>query len=675
MGQHDRRRLVGQGLLRRHRGRPERDRREGRSLQHAGRRRHLRGCCGLPVLDGSRSRRASGAPTPTRSRRAPSAPRTCRHLFRDDYVTNSNDSYWLSNPEEPLEGFARIIGDERTERALRTRLRPRHGRGATIANGKGFTAAEVAAARSSPTASTRASCGATSWSPICEANPTVTTTSRPGRRLRGLPGARRLGPARRPRLERRAAVSPLRVARCWRAPAESCRRRPCSRTPFDVDDPVHTPNGLNTANPNRRRRARRCGQRPRGVQHPARRTASRLSVRGPRHAKPDPDPRRPGQASASSTRSTCSWNGAPAARLQRRRPRLELRDGHGLRRGRLSQSTARSSPTRCRRTPTRPTTATRPSCSRRSSGSTSPGSSPRSRPTRSAPPSLNGGYAPPASAEPVCEDGGAEPTRSRWIGSPGGLHDRGNPGARQAQGHAAADVICAGDGKDRVRGAAAMTSSAAGRGRDRLSGNGGKDSIYGEDGRDVLRGGPGKDVLIGGPGGDECFQYAPLVLQLPSRSSSRRGHRAGGRIRGRSCLGVDMATPYAGTAKQAAGRIGGCAARAGHRGQLLGRWDPPRRSPCLQRKQGSHPGRSGVYRAERPRRPEAPQPSSMAAALVGGDGTLLCGSASAHPERPIKGSLLPPETIRPSSAISVESRRTARKADQRDRIVLATTSR
>ena len=44
-------------------------------------------------------------------------------LFRraSDYVTNSNDSYWLSNPEQPLEGFDRIIGDERTERSLRTR--------------------------------------------------------------------------------------------------------------------------------------------------------------------------------------------------------------------------------------------------------------------------------------------------------------------------------------------------------------------------------------------------------------------------------------------------------------------------------------------------------------------------------------------------------------------------
>ena len=37
-------------------------------------------------------------------------------------MTNSNDSYWLSNPAQPLQGFARIIGDERTARSLRTRL-------------------------------------------------------------------------------------------------------------------------------------------------------------------------------------------------------------------------------------------------------------------------------------------------------------------------------------------------------------------------------------------------------------------------------------------------------------------------------------------------------------------------------------------------------------------------
>lgn len=37
------------------------------------------------------------------------------------YFTNSNDSYWLSNPEAPLEGYLPTIGPERTARTLRTR--------------------------------------------------------------------------------------------------------------------------------------------------------------------------------------------------------------------------------------------------------------------------------------------------------------------------------------------------------------------------------------------------------------------------------------------------------------------------------------------------------------------------------------------------------------------------
>ncbi len=42
-------------------------------------------------------------------------------LTRGDYVTNSNDSYWLSNPNAPLEGYSPVIGPERTARSLRTR--------------------------------------------------------------------------------------------------------------------------------------------------------------------------------------------------------------------------------------------------------------------------------------------------------------------------------------------------------------------------------------------------------------------------------------------------------------------------------------------------------------------------------------------------------------------------
>lgn len=42
-------------------------------------------------------------------------------IKRADYVTNSNDSYWLSNPSMPLEGYSPVIGPEKTARTLRTR--------------------------------------------------------------------------------------------------------------------------------------------------------------------------------------------------------------------------------------------------------------------------------------------------------------------------------------------------------------------------------------------------------------------------------------------------------------------------------------------------------------------------------------------------------------------------
>ena len=44
-------------------------------------------------------------------------------LMRRDFVQNSNDSYWLSNPNAPLTGFSKIIGtDEGAAQGLRTRL-------------------------------------------------------------------------------------------------------------------------------------------------------------------------------------------------------------------------------------------------------------------------------------------------------------------------------------------------------------------------------------------------------------------------------------------------------------------------------------------------------------------------------------------------------------------------
>ena len=39
-------------------------------------------------------------------------------LITDTYVSNSNDSYWLSNPDERLEGFSPIIGNEQQTRKI-----------------------------------------------------------------------------------------------------------------------------------------------------------------------------------------------------------------------------------------------------------------------------------------------------------------------------------------------------------------------------------------------------------------------------------------------------------------------------------------------------------------------------------------------------------------------------
>jgi acyl-homoserine-lactone acylase len=97
---------------------------------------------GLPFLDGSRSAcRWSSSPRAAAPGIFP--PDKVPRLERSDYVENSNDSHWLTNPHHPLVGFARVIGDERTERSLRTRLgltmieqRPR---GTDGLPGKGFT--------------------------------------------------------------------------------------------------------------------------------------------------------------------------------------------------------------------------------------------------------------------------------------------------------------------------------------------------------------------------------------------------------------------------------------------------------------------------------------------------------------------------------------------------------
>lgn len=75
---------------------------------------------GVPLLDGSTSVNEWQNDPSTRPGVVPYAKMPM--LERRDYVFNANDSYWLSNAQQPLTGFSPLQGDEGTARSLRTRM-------------------------------------------------------------------------------------------------------------------------------------------------------------------------------------------------------------------------------------------------------------------------------------------------------------------------------------------------------------------------------------------------------------------------------------------------------------------------------------------------------------------------------------------------------------------------
>ncbi len=78
---------------------------------------------GLPGLNGALSRsECAWQDDEDAARPGIFGPDNLPDTVRDDWVVNANDSYWLPNPDERLEGFARIIGCEECERSLRTRM-------------------------------------------------------------------------------------------------------------------------------------------------------------------------------------------------------------------------------------------------------------------------------------------------------------------------------------------------------------------------------------------------------------------------------------------------------------------------------------------------------------------------------------------------------------------------
>ena len=77
--------------------------------------------CAVPGgVDGSRSECMWGT-DPDAAVAGIFGPRNLPSLIRRDFVTNSNDSFWLTNPEQPLTGFNSSLGSINTQRTLRTR--------------------------------------------------------------------------------------------------------------------------------------------------------------------------------------------------------------------------------------------------------------------------------------------------------------------------------------------------------------------------------------------------------------------------------------------------------------------------------------------------------------------------------------------------------------------------
>lgn len=68
------------------------------------------------------------------------APANLPQLERTDFIFNSNDSYWLSNPLEPLTGYSPLHGFAETARSMRTRMNAKTL--LEIAEGGGFAGAD-----------------------------------------------------------------------------------------------------------------------------------------------------------------------------------------------------------------------------------------------------------------------------------------------------------------------------------------------------------------------------------------------------------------------------------------------------------------------------------------------------------------------------------------------------
>lgn len=173
-------------------------------------------------------------------------------LIRKDFVTNSNDSYWLANPRQPLTGFPASLGPVGTERSLRTRsgLSQVLNRlaGTDGQPGKKFTLPQLQGLVMNDESYT-GQILRDGLVTLCQHNPTVTAGDGTAVDISAACPVLKAWDLRES-LDSPGAV----LFREFLTAAGTARTLPPSLNylvPFDVNDPVNTPRGLNpTDNPN-----------------------------------------------------------------------------------------------------------------------------------------------------------------------------------------------------------------------------------------------------------------------------------------------------------------------------------------------------------------------------------------------------------------------------------------
>ena len=201
----------------------------------------------LAVFDGKRSECALDQKVPGAAAPGIMPASSQPFQFRKDYVENSNDSYWFTNVNDPIEGFDRIIGEERIAQSERTRLGHKMVN-ETLAGGGKFTLAKLKKMEFNDRVGS-AEILADDLIAYCKANPTMAGSAGPVDVTAACAAIE--GWDRRNNLESRGGLlwGKFIVCAFYGCGSVPNAGGPVYKNEFLFTDPIGTPSGLNTDNP------------------------------------------------------------------------------------------------------------------------------------------------------------------------------------------------------------------------------------------------------------------------------------------------------------------------------------------------------------------------------------------------------------------------------------------